>query len=301
MTYKGRFAPSPTGPLHLGSLVAALGSYLDARANHGHWLVRMEDIDPPREIPEAKVWIPAQLENHGLHWDEDISYQSCRLDIYQSHLEALKETGHIYTCYCSRQRIKELGGIYDGLCRTGSKIEPQGAEKGALRIRLNDTQCWADLVQGSQSFTPKQLNGDFVIKRRDGLFSYQLAVAVDDSLQEITHVIRGADLIDSTARQIHLQKTLGLSTPQYGHLPLVKNTNGQKLSKQNLASSLDETEPTENLICALKLLGQAPEQQLEKASIEEIINWAIAHWSLAKIPMRAALQAPNMVESTSQD
>lgn len=297
MTYTGRFAPSPSGPLHLGSLVAALGSYLDARTNRGLWLLRMEDLDPPREVPEAKTWIPKQLENHGLTWDRSISYQSERLDLYQSHLEKLDKSGFIYQCFCSRQRVKELGGTYDGHCR--NKLFQSGndqpltnrptaeATKAALRVHLDNPQSWDDLIQGFQSYTPEQLHGDFVVKRRDGLFSYQLAVAVDDSLQGITHVIRGADLIDSAARQIHLQKLLGLSSPDYGHLPVVENDQGQKLSKQNLARSLDETTPAANLVLALKILGQQPPAQLEDGSAEEILGWAGENWNRAKIPAEA--------------
>jgi len=282
MTYKGRFAPSPTGPLHLGSLTAALGSYLDARSNNGEWHVRMEDIDPPREIPEAKICIPRQLDDHGLHWDAEISYQSDRLHIYQAFLKDLENTGSIFYCTCSRQRIKKLGGTYDGKCRPNTIAEQR--VKSSIRVKLEDTQTWNDLVQGNQSFSPEQLHGDFVVKRSDGLFSYQLAVAIDDSVQEISHVIRGADLIDSTARQIHLHHLLGLRSPQYGHLPIVTNHLGQKLSKQNLAPSLDNSRPEDNLIKALELLGQQPEHDLKHATTDEIIYWATANWVLANVP-----------------
>ena len=291
MTYRGRFAPSPTGPLHLGSLVAALGSFLDARANQGQWLVRMEDIDPPREVAEARLWIPRQLEDHGLYWDGHIIYQSGRLSIYQDYLQKLAHTGKLYSCNCSRKRIKELGGIYDGLCR--SKVKLSVSEDGhGLRIQLNSKQYWKDLVQGEQSFTPEQLHGDFIVKRRDGLFSYQLAVAVDDSEQKITHVVRGADLIDSTARQTYLHRLLHLKSPEYGHLPVVENTRGQKLSKQNLAASLDETAAQKNLVLALTLLGQGPDTQLGEGSVEDIIQWAIAHWSLEQVPLQAPIKVP---------
>lgn len=289
MTYKGRFAPSPTGPLHLGSLVAALGSYLDARTNDGVWLVRMEDIDPPREVSGAKVSIPSQLETHGLYWDEEITYQSERTEIYRHFLGHLKTKRTTYSCTCSRQRIKNLGGNYDGLCRPKNEQAQEATNEqifSAIRIRLDDTKSWNDLVLGQQVFTPKELHGDFIVKRRDDLFSYQLAVAIDDALQEITHVIRGADLLDSTARQIHIQQLSDLKSPAYGHLPVVVNNSGQKLSKQNLAASLDETKPAENLITALELLGQDPDQVLKGASIEEIISWGKANWNLSKVPTK---------------
>ena len=282
VTYKGRFAPSPTGPLHLGSLTAALGSYLDARSNHGEWHVRLEDIDPPRDIPEAKVWIPRQLEDHGLHWDKEISCQSKRLQLYGHFLKELEHSGDTFYCTCTRQRIKTLGGHYDGNCRSNTTRAQKN--DSAIRVKLEGLQTWKDLVQGHQSFSAGQLNGDFIVRRRDGLFSYQLAVAIDDSIQKISHVIRGADLIDSTARQIYLHNLLGLKSPQYGHLPVVMNRSGQKLSKQNLASSLDDSPAQENLIKALDFLGQQPGRELQDARVDEILCWATANWALANVP-----------------
>lgn len=288
MAYIGRFAPSPTGSLHLGSLVAALGSYLDARSNQGIWLVRMEDLDPPREISAAKTLIPWQLEQHGLYWDQSIELQSNRQEIYQRYVRKLIETGLCFYCSCSRQRIKALGGNYDGLCRPNNSLNNKHSDlELSLRIQLNQNQHWQDFVQGAQNFTPEQLHGDFVIQRRDGLFSYQLAVAIDDSLQNISRVIRGADLLDSTARQIYLQNLLGLKSPEYGHLPIVINSNGQKLSKQNLATSLDETPASKNLFMALQILGQHPLNELLDAKTDEILLWATQNWNLSKVPKQA--------------
>lgn len=286
MTYTGRFAPSPTGPLHLGSLVAAVGSYLDAKANGGYWLLRMEDLDPPREMPESKSIIPKQLENHGLYWDQEITYQSDRLQIYQDYLDKLEQVGAVYLCDCSRQRIKTLGGNYDGLCRENKCNNPSDC---AVRVHISKTQRWTDLILGEQQFTAVQLHGDFVVKRRDGLFSYQLAVAIDDALQNITHVIRGADLLDSTARQIHIQGLLELDNPLYGHLPIITDSSGAKLCKQHQAPSLDTTDPTENLFIALQLLGQQPDPQLREASTPEILSWGQSNWNRAKISLESKL------------
>ena len=226
--YSGRFAPSPTGPLHLGSLVAALGSYLDAKANSGLWLLRIEDIDPPREMAGAKELILRQLEYHGLYWDSTAIYQSQRLDTYQEYFDHLKNNQHLYACDCPRHRIRDLNGIYDGHCRD---LNLSFDSDAAIRVLLSEKNIgWNDLILGPQSFSFDELGGDFIVRRRDGLFSYQLAVAVDDGLEGITHVIRGADLLDSTARQTYLHKLFGLSSPEYGHLPMVMNNQGQKLS-----------------------------------------------------------------------
>lgn len=281
MTYTGRFAPSPTGLLHLGSLVAAIGSYLDARTNKGVWLLRIEDIDPPREMLGAKDLIPKQLEAHGLFWDHSITYQSERLALYADYLEMLRNVDMTYLCNCSRQRVKSLGSVYDGHCRNRENISELDA---ALRVKLDTPVSWQDLIQGPQLFSPKQLNGDFIVKRRDGLVSYQLAVAVDDAMQGITHVIRGADLLDSTARQMHLHQLLKLKSPEYGHLPVVNNQQGQKLSKQTYASELDTNKASENLVIALRLLGQNPDAGLLESTPEKILSWATSNWKRSAIP-----------------
>lgn len=281
-SYIGRFAPSPTGPLHLGSLVAALGSYLDARANHGTWLLRIEDMDPPREMPGAKDIILEQLEDHSLYWDGGAIYQSQRLDIYQDYFDQFKSAGHLYACDCPRHRIRDLNGIYDGYCRNrGLHFDGDTA----IRVRLTPKNIgWNDLILGEQSFSPTELGGDFIVRRRDKLFSYQLAVALDDKLQNISHVIRGADLLDSTARQIYLHQLLNVESPQYGHLPMVMNNQGQKLSKQTHAPALDSSVSGENLFMALKILGLNPPVGLGKSANEDILEWAVQQWNMALVP-----------------
>jgi glutamyl-Q tRNA(Asp) synthetase len=269
--YRGRFAPSPTGPLHAGSLVAALGSWLDARANGGQWLLRIEDIDTPRCVVGADLQIQAQLHACGLFWDEEPSYQSRRQEHYQAAFRQLNGLGKLYTCTCSRQKIANTlaaAGIhtprnqeivYPGTCRP-SQITPYsdkflGETKKAWRIALPEN-CqiqFEDLSLGMQSQDLNQEVGDFVLRRNDGLFTYQLAVVVDDAQHGITHVVRGQDLLNNTARQIYLQNELGYSTPSYRHLPLVLDEHGEKLSKQTLASSIN----TENEKSALTELRKA--------------------------------------------
>ena len=255
--YRGRFAPSPTGPLHAGSLVAALGSWLDARANGGQWLLRIEDIDTPRCVPGADIQIQAQLRACGLFWDEKPSYQSRRQEHYQIAFQRLNKLGKLYACSCSRQTISNAllaAGIhtprnqevvYPGTCRP-SQPTPYSDElladrKKAWRIALPEN-CqikFEDLSLGMQKQDLNQAVGDFVLRRNDGLFTYQLAVVVDDAKQGITHIVRGQDLLNNTARQKYLQNLLGYTTPIYRHLPLVLDEHGEKLSKQTLASSIN--------------------------------------------------------------
>lgn len=229
MPYIGRFAPSPTGPLHLGSLVAAVGSYLHARAHNGQWLVRMEDVDEPRTVRGAADGILCTLEAHALHWDGPILYQSTRKDAYQAALDTLKQSGQAFPCACSRRNL--IDGAYPGTCRNGL---PPG--KTARSWRFSGA-------------------GDFILLRADGCFSYQLAVVVDDAHQGITDVVRGEDLLDSTPGQIALQKALSLPTPRYAHLPIVRNERGNKLSKQTHAPALDSSRAPQNLQTALAFLG----------------------------------------------
>jgi len=251
--YRGRFAPSPTGPLHLGSLATALGSWLDARAHGGKWLVRIEDVDTPRTIPGADQIILQQLHACGLEWDEEVVWQSQRTHLYQSALDQLINQGLIYGCQCSRKQIEEALRqrgtvpkpheelIYPGTCRE----QGLAFEHHAVRIAL-PAACQIEFTDrrfGAQSQDLKQEVGDFVLRRADGLFTYQLAVVVDDDKQGITHVVRGADLLSNTARQIYLQQCLGYSTPNYLHLPLVINADGEKLSKQTKASPIDISNP----------------------------------------------------------
>jgi glutamyl-Q tRNA(Asp) synthetase len=292
--YRGRFAPSPTGPLHAGSLVAALGSWLDARKNGGKWLLRIEDIDTPRTIPGADEQIQAQLFACGLFWDEELTYQSKRHELYQSALERLRELKLLYPCTCSRQTIatalakldiqtpRNQEMVYPETCRPNA-LQPQSppsleTPKVAWRIAL-PTNChieFEDLRLGQQSQNLNQEVGDFVLRRNDGLFTYQLAVVVDDAEQGITHIVRGEDLLSNTARQIHLQNVLGLPTPQYLHLPLVLDEHGEKLSKQTLATQIN----TQDAKYALAELRKAA-THLGLRGLPDGEDITIAEWLLA--------------------
>jgi glutamyl-Q tRNA(Asp) synthetase len=281
--YTGRFAPSPTGPLHMGSLIAALASWLDARAAGGRWLVRMEDLDRPRVLPGADDAILDALSRLGLQWDGEVVYQSKRHDLYRRALERLAP--HTYWCGCSRREIADssLGlatdgaPIYPGTCRTGAAGAPR-----VVRVRTSaDTITFDDRLQGRQAQMLERDIGDFVLCRADGLFAYQLAVVVDDAEQGVTDVVRGADLLDSTARQIYLQRLLGLATPRYLHVPVAIDTAGEKLSKQTGAPAIEPTQAT--IRRALRFLGQP-----DVASLGE----AVRHWNPSFISARRALESP---------
>lgn len=273
--YIGRFAPSPSGPLHFGSLVAALASFLDARTHGGLWLLRIEDLDPPREIAGAAQQIIQSLRDHSLVWDGEICWQSQRHYTYRAALEQLQRADRCYYCDCSRAMLAVNAGIYQGHCRQRGLAGDSGC---ACRIRVDEqTIAFDDIFQGHQSQRLDREVGDFVLKRKDGLFAYQLAVVVDDAWQGINHVIRGTDLLDSTERQIYLQQQLGLATPVYGHIPLATNAEGQKLSKQNLAPAIDSRSALDNLRDALAFLGQAP-PPAACANPGQLLAWAIPHW-----------------------
>ncbi|KJS05153.1 MAG: hypothetical protein VR73_12965 [Gammaproteobacteria bacterium BRH_c0] len=290
----GRFAPSPTGPLHFGSLLAALASYLDARARGGQWLVRMEDIDPPREMPGAAATILRQLEQHGLEWDGDVLFQSTRFAAYEAVIDQLLASGQAYCCSCSRQRIQSLGGVYDGHCRHRNMTRQGNGVR--LMVPPATTIEFDDLFQGSQQQDLNRDQGDFVIHRRDGLPAYQLAVSVDDAFQGISHVIRGSDLLDSTGRQIFLLNTLGRKVPVYGHIPVALNAGGQKLSKQNLAPSLDTRDPADNLRTALLWLGVAREGDLAGLSVAQMLHWAVSQWDATQVPRHPGTAAPGVYQ-----
>lgn len=295
--YIGRFAPSPTGPLHFGSLLAALASFLDARSNNGHWLVRIEDIDPPREIAGASRAILDCLHAHGLEWDGDVLYQSQRLSIYQNVCAQLIEQHRAFYCTCSRLDLAANNGIYSGRCRqcfdqpqqpAAIRLRTDAVDGGAnnlfeigvdnlLEIRVNDR------IQPAFTENIARAVGDFVIFRKDNLPAYQLAVVVDDAAQHITHVVRGSDLLESTARQIFLQHSLKLPTPQYAHIPIIVNSQQQKLSKQTLARALDPTNAAENLLAALDFLHQPLPANSARQSPSDILDWAILHWDIALI------------------
>jgi glutamyl-Q tRNA(Asp) synthetase len=294
--YRGRFAPSPTGPLHFGSLVAALGSYLDARAHDGEWLVRMEDLDPPRAAPGAAAEILRTLESLGLHWDGAVLRQSERGDAYQAALAELERMGATYPCACTRREIGDsaLAGtdgslVYPGTCRNGLLA---GRAARATRLRVDDAVIeFDDAVQGRMRQPLASDVGDFVLRRADGLFAYQLAVVVDDAAQGITDVVRGADLLDSTPRQILLQRLLGAPTPRCLHLPVAINAAGEKLSKQTRAPPIDRARPGAALVAALEFLGQRPAPRLVGAPAAEILAVATARWDRALIPRVRALRA----------
>jgi glutamyl-Q tRNA(Asp) synthetase len=280
--YRGRFAPSPTGPLHFGSLVAAVGSYLDARHHQGKWLVRIEDLDAPRTVKGAADEILGTLETYGLNWDEDIIYQSRRTAAYDAAFQALKETGAIYPCACSRKEIADSALphgdelVYPGTCRNGIA---HGRTARAWRVRVDDTTIgFTDMLQGNVSQDLAAKVGDFVVKRADGIFAYQLAVVVDDAAQGISDVVRGADLLCSTPRQIHLQRLLGLATPGYMHLPVAVNAQGEKLSKQSLAQPVGKRNAVGTLFEALLFLRQQPPTESKLGTVDELVAWAIANW-----------------------
>ena len=285
--YCGRFAPSPTGQLHMGSLLTALASWLDARAHGGRWLLRIEDLDPPREEPGASAAIIDELRRHALHWDGELMYQSARADAYREALEQLRRRGLVYPCDCSRSRIRAMGEVYSGLCRTRADAP---APPFAWRVKVEDEEIgFEDAIQGHFAQHMDREVGDFVLLRKDGLFAYQLAVVVDDAAQGITHIVRGSDLLDSTPRQIHLQRLLGYPGIAYAHLPVLVNESGQKLSKQNLAPPLAGLEPRENLLGCLRLLQQAPPPTGERGSCEAILDWARRHWDIGAVPRQMAL------------
>ena len=292
--YRGRFAPSPTGPLHLGSLIAATASYLQARSQQGEWWVRIEDIDPPREVAGASDAILRTLEAFGFEWDGPVQYQSQRYARYTAALAQLREAGLVYPCACSRKDIATSSpqGIYPGTCRKGLRPSQQAR---AWRIRTSEQAVeFVDLIQGPQRTDLAREAGDFVLFRADGYYAYQLATAVDDADQGITEVVRGADLLDSTPRQRYLQQALQLPSPAYAHHPVVTTANGEKLSKQTMAPALDSRRPAPALSAALRFLGQTVPTELEQGDLSELWGWAQQHWKLANIPKIRAKQTEKM-------
>ena len=285
--YIGRFAPSPTGPLHLGSLVAALASYLDARAAGGAWLLRMEDLDPPREPAGAADTILRQLDELGLHWDGPVLYQSSRLEAYAAILEQLRQAGFCFACDCSRTRIRAMGSVYDGHCRELGL--PPGGDS-AMRLRTRPGVFGIDdRIQGRFEQELESAVGDFVVRRRDGLFAYQLAVVADDAMQRINQVVRGVDLLDSTPRQLYLQALLGYPEPRYAHFPVLLNARGQKMSKQHFAAPVDTSAPESLLRLALEFLRHSPPAEL--AGPGEVLDWAVGNWDILRIPARHGIPA----------
>lgn len=315
MSYIGRFAPTPSGPLHLGSLFTALASYLDAKHHHGIWLVRIEDLDQPRCIPGASAHILRTLERFGLLWDGPVLYQSARTALYHEHLKAFQEKGnYLYLCSCTRrQRQAQGGGPYPGSCRQhalGNKTYPESTHKNPIdslaATSSAATRWWmpenrinfSDRIMGEQHMCPAALTGDPVLRRRDRLFAYHWAVVIDDELQSVSHVVRGMDLLDQTSIHLALQAAGDIPHPSYAHVPLILGENGQKLSKSERAASLQINQPGVLLTKMLVKLGQLSEKEASERSqntATEILTDAITRWDIRLIPKTSSLTAQNLI------
>ena len=294
-SYRGRFAPSPSGPLHFGSLIAAVSSFLDARHNQGEWLLRMEDLDPPREISGAAEDILRTLDAFGMHWDGPVVYQSRRSPYYDDALACLERLGHSYGCACTRKEVADSsmksasGSIYPGTCRSGIT---QGRSARSIRVQVYDSKITVeDRLQGTLRQQLKRDVGDFIVRRADQLYAYQLAVVVDDAEQAITHVVRGADLFDTTPRQAHLQQLLDYPRPAYLHVPMAMKTGDDKLSKQTHAPAVDPADWSRVLPDVLAFLNQELPEAIEDASQAELWQWAIDHWNTDTLPAIQSIKA----------
>lgn len=286
MSVIGRFAPSPTGPLHFGSVVAAVASYLQAKSQNGQWLVRIDDIDPPREQSGACDSILKTLELLGLHWDGEVLFQRHRQDAYQEALDLLSSKKLIYRCNCSRKQLR--GNVYPGTCRLK---EHSSEQQHALRIITNQTPVnFNDGIQGHVQQNLENDVGDFIVRRADDLIAYHIAVVVDDAWQGITEIVRGADLLDVTSRQIYLQRILNVPTPAYAHIPAAVDADGKKLSKQHHARPVNDDQPETTLFLALEFLGQQPDEVLLQGNVEEIIQWGVKNWSMKNVPEKATIE-----------
>jgi glutamyl-Q tRNA(Asp) synthetase len=276
----------------MGSLIGAVASYLDARARNGQWLLRMEDLDPPREISGAAQSILQCLQAHGLQWDGDVLWQSQRQQAYQQALQQLLDTDNAFYCNCSRSRISAINGIYDGHCRHRQTPPSQHC---AVRVQVPDRVIgFDDVIQGH--YQQHLLNdlGDFIIRRKDQLFAYQLAVVVDDAFQGVTDIVRGSDLLDSTPRQIHLQQLLAASTPRYAHFPVLNNRDGQKLSKQTFARAINPGQASANLLYALRFLQQPAPATRQAQHPQAILEHAVSHWDISAVARcHAMTELPN--------
>ena len=287
ITYKGRFAPSPTGELHFGSLVAAVGSYLQAKSQGGQWLIRIEDVDQTRTVPLSDQHILQTLEDFGFEWDGEIVYQSQRTVLYESYLEQLTANNLIYPCDCSRSKLKQnpennsKTGVYPGYCRhkVGQVTSPN-----ALRCIINNEHLsFQDQIQGQYETQLDKECGDFIVRRRDGFIAYHLAVVVDDAEQGITNIVRGADLLTSTPQHLYLQQQLGLSQPEYAHLPIAMHDDGHKLSKSHQDLPIHQLPATEILCSTLNFLNQSIPDNLQNSTLEEFWKWAIDNWDISKV------------------
>lgn len=295
VSYRGRFAPSPTGPLHFGSLVAAAGSFLEARTHGGAWHLRMEDLDAPRCSKAAAADILRALDAFGFMWDGEVVWQSHRTQAYAAALEQLKAARRVFPCACTRRELADSAiaadgaAIYPGTCRHALAA---GSVARAWRVAVDDIRVsFDDSIQGPIAGNLAREVGDFIVQRADGLFAYQLAVVVDDAAGGISHVVRGADLLASTSRQIFLQRCLGVPTPAYAHLPVAVNAAGEKLSKQTRAAPVDSSRPGPALFAALEFLGQQPPPEILGGGVQELWAWAMANWRLAQVPAGPLLPA----------
>lgn len=293
-SYRGRFAPTPSGPLHFGSLIAAVGSYLEAKVRDGQWLLRIEDLDPPRAVPGAAADIQRTLEAFGFEWNGPVVFQSQRGDAYRAALAQLEAAGAVYPCTCSRKQIQTAarlgpaGPIYPGTCR---RLSSTGTKRPSWRANTEGARiAFVDALQGPVEAALEQTIGDFVVRRADGIFAYHLALVVDDAAAGITHVVRGQDLLACAPPQIFLQQQLGLPTPHYLHLPVATNRDGQKLSKQTHARALDLQHRPQLLAQALSFLGHPPPAEV-KDDLPALWQWARRHWSTAQIPRLACSPA----------
>jgi glutamyl-Q tRNA(Asp) synthetase len=296
---RGRFAPTPSGPLHFGSLVAAVASYCQARAHHAEWLMRIEDVDTPRVVDGAADRILLDLELFGFEWDGPVIWQSTRFDRYRHHLDRLLAQGACYACECSRRNLREqgvasgpLGQIYPGNCR--GKNLPADGHSIRLDTRAAGRVGFEDLVYAHCELDLTREVGDFVLRRADSIYAYHLAVVVDDAEQGIGEVVRGADLLEITCLHVFLQRQLGFETPRYLHVPLVNNTDGIKLSKQTGAAAVDPSQASQQLVDALAHLGQQTETELASAWPAEVLRWGIEHWNPMRIPAYRAAHAEDV-------
>ncbi|OOV86262.1 tRNA glutamyl-Q(34) synthetase GluQRS [Oceanospirillum linum] len=291
--YIGRFAPTPSGPLHFGSLVAALASYLDAKAHNGLWLMRIEDIDPPREQPGASDAILQALEAFELFRDGKVMYQSQQNERYQDQVDQLLDQGLAYRCQCSRKQLKGYT-VYPNSCR---KNPPPTDAECAIRLKTDGSFSIEDRIQGHCQWPMDQV-GDFIIQRRDKLFAYQLAVVLDDKEQGINQVVRGYDILESTPRQLQLLKHLNLTPPAYAHIPVIVQANGQKLSKQNLAPAINSKEKHQLLLRALAALQVFPEQEIQACAYSDILHWAVSQWDPSRLAMKQEIPEADLPSST---
>ncbi len=296
MSYIGRFAPSPSGPLHFGSLVAALGSYFQAKSQNGTWLVRMEDLDPPREMSGAAKLILETLESYHLYWDGCVMYQSQRHHAYQEKIDEWLENNKAYYCQCTRKQIKQNGRYYSGVCRNQSlNRSKHGSTRihSAIRIKVEQPVFqFQDVKHGTITIPDALAREDFIIKRSDGLFAYNLAVVLDDIEQNITQVVRGADLIEPTGRQIGLYQLLQAPPVSYLHLPVAIDSAGNKLSKQNHASAINLKHPKPTLLLAMQFLGLTLPDNIHQGTLDNILSWGCQNWSVNTLPAKLKITTP---------